>query len=185
METQLLICVTGASGSIYAEKLFEVCRKNNIKFDLIASEYGKSVYKYEIGKNLSCESSGAEHIFLNSDMYNRAASGSNPYKAVIVIPSSMGTIGKAASGVTENLINRAIDVGLKEEKKVVICFRETPLNGIHLKNLSTLKDNGCSIFPLSPSFYFNQSSVDEVVINLIYRLLSLVGYDLDEKKRWS
>jgi 4-hydroxy-3-polyprenylbenzoate decarboxylase len=185
MDSNLLICVTGASGSVYADTMFNICRSNGISFDLVGSNYGHSVYKYETGKELSKDISGANHLFINDDMYTRAASGSNPYKATIVIPSSMGTIGKAASGVTDNLINRAIDVALKEESKLIICFRETPLNSIHLNNLSILKSSGASIFPLSPSFYFNQTSIDEVIKNLIYRVLSLAGYHLDEKKRWS
>ncbi|MBN1968716.1 MAG: UbiX family flavin prenyltransferase [Candidatus Delongbacteria bacterium] len=181
---EILICVTGASGSVYAGVLFKILEKHSIMFDLIFSQNGKNVYEHEYSHKLSIDKIKAENSFKINDFFTRPASGSSKYKTIIIIPCSMGTIGRIASGISDNLITRAADVALKEQSQLFLCFRESPLNVVHLENLLKLKNAGASIFPLNPSFYFQYDSIDEVVENLLYRLLNLAGYSFDEQKKW-
>ena len=107
------------------------------------------------------------------------ASGSANYSAMVVIPCSMGTIGRIASGTSDNLIIRAADVMLKEKRKLIIVPRESPYNLIHLRNMETLLLAGAHIIPASPSFYSHPKTVDDVVSTIVDRVLSQLGYGED------
>ena len=187
-ENKVLICSTGASGAIYLHRLLLILRKKKKPYDLIISDTGKEVFFHELDKKFNIDDykdkfSDSE-VFDNNSFFAPPASGSNPYQSILIIPASMGTVGKAASGVADSLILRAIDVGLKENIRTVMCFREAPLNLIHINNLKKLKEAGADIFPLSPSFYFKVNSISELIDNTLLRILAICGYDFTERPKW-
>jgi 4-hydroxy-3-polyprenylbenzoate decarboxylase len=176
---KIIIGITGASGSIYAKqllsRLFELPEKPKIA--LIFSENGKKVWDFE----LNGETINNEQItsYNPNDFFASVASGSANYNAMIVIPCSMGTIGRIASGTSDNLIIRAADVMLKEKRKLIIVPRETPYNLIHLRNMETLLLAGAEIIPASPSFYSHPKTVDDVINTVTDKVLSALGYKDD------
>ncbi len=211
-KSDLLLCVTGASGAVYVNSMIKTLLDKRVNFDLIFSDNGLAVFNHELDLEISKESLKKDFfeyifsqfdkdseisalfeennyirnisIFDNNSYFERPASGSNSYKSILVLPGSMGTVGKIASGVSTSLILRAIDVGLKENSNVTVCFREAPLNLIHLENLIKLKKAGVTVFPLSPSFYFNYYSIDDLIQNTNYRILNTLSIDINEQKTW-
>lgn len=187
-KTSVLICVTGASGSVYAKGIFDILKSENIPFDVIFSKYGKEVFSYELDiktDTLNKYFHENTKTFHCDEMFSRPASGSCSYDKTIIVPASSGTIGYIASGAVNNLIHRAALVSLKEEKKLIICPRETPLNNIDLENLLKLKNGGATIFPLSPSFYFKPKSLDEIIDNTCRRILSVAGIETKKRLTWN
>jgi len=120
----------------------------------------------------------------NSDIGANVASGSYPSNAMIVIPCSMGTLGKIANGVGEALIERAADVCLKEQRRLVLCVRETPLNKIHIRNMYRAADAGAMVYPLIPAFYFRPTSLDAMAREFAYRVLAHLGLPQPDAYRW-
>jgi 4-hydroxy-3-polyprenylbenzoate decarboxylase len=112
------------------------------------------------------------------------SSGTYPIQGMVVVPCSAGTLGAIASGATVNLIHRAADVTLKERRPLILAVRETPLNGIHLRNLLTLSDAGAVVFPLTPSFYTLPADVESIVQQFTARILDLLGLEHSFGKRW-
>lgn len=181
----IVIGITGASGSIYAKYLIdylcELKNVNNLVIDIIFSETGKKVFihenKEELNKNLPVR------IFENDDFFAPFASGSSTADAMVIIPCSMGTLGRIAHGTSENLICRSADVILKEKKRLLLVIRETPLNLIHIKNMELICLAGGTIFPASPSFYLNPKSIDDIVNSVIHRIIDHL--DINQKiNRW-
>ena len=111
------------------------------------------------------------------------ASGSAQYNIMIVIPCSMGTLGRIASGVSDDLITRAADVILKERRKLVLVIRETPYNLIHIKNMETLTLAGAIICPATPSFYSQPKTIEEAALTVVHRIIDIAGFDLNSF-RW-
>ena len=178
-ENKIIIAITGASGSIYAKQLLEKISalKKAPELAVIFSDYGKKVWEFELpGENIN---TGSFKIFENNDFFAPVASGSANYSAMVVIPCSMGTMGRIASGTSDNLIIRAADVMLKEKRKLILVPRECPYNLIHLRNMETLLLAGAHIIPASPSFYSHPKTVDEVVATIVDRVLCLLGYGED------
>ena len=193
---RLTIAITGASGQIYAktliDKLFtsEFKKQNELSDvpliidpEIIFSETAVGVWSDELSIDIPKE----YQVFIrsNKDFYSRSASGSNAPDVMIIIPCSMGTIGRIASGVSSDLITRSADVMLKERKKLIIVPRETPFNLIHLRNLTTLAEAGAIIAPASPSFYKKPADLDALIDNFVSRILDLAEIQqLPEKYRW-
>jgi flavin prenyltransferase len=181
----IVIAVTGASGSIYAKNLLQILTSHNntedFELSLIFSETGKEVAVYETGLDFS-EDFGIK-TYSNSDFYAPFASGSSVADVMIVIPCSMGTLGRIAHGTSDNLIARAADVVLKERKKLILVTRETPLNLIHIKNMELVTLAGGIIMPASPSFYSKPENIDDAVNTVINRILDLAGI-YNEYTRW-
>jgi len=181
---KIVIAVTGASGSIYAKSLMDklVSLKDQIAdIGLVFSKNAKEIWEYEL------EDKAYEQYpfkqFEPNDFYAPFASGSAQYDTMIICPCSMGTLGRIASGVSDDLITRAADVMLKERQKLVLVPREIPYNLIHIKNMETITLAGGIICPATPSFYSKPKSVDEVVSTVINRVLDLAGFEIDSK-RW-
>jgi len=120
----------------------------------------------------------------NDDIGANVASGSYPSDAMIVIPCSMGTLSRIASGNAEHLIERAADVCLKEKRPLVLCVRETPLNKIHIRNMYRAADAGATIFPLIPALYNRPDSIEAMARQFAYRVLQHIGLPQDEMFRW-
>jgi len=173
---KIVVAVTGASGSIYAQTLLKklVLYKDQIEtVSLVMSDNAKDVWKLELG-NESYQDFGFE-IYKKHDFFAPFASGSANYTSMIICPSSMGTLGRIASGISDDLITRCADVMLKEHRKLIIVPRETPLNLIHINNLKTLTESGAIICPASPSFYSKPSDFEELSATVVDRVIHLAG----------
>jgi 4-hydroxy-3-polyprenylbenzoate decarboxylase len=120
----------------------------------------------------------------NSDIGANVASGSYPSDAMIVLPCSVGTLGRIANGTASRLLERAADVSLKERRPLVLCVRESPLNKIHIRNMSLAADAGATIFPLIPTFYNHPASVDEMAQEFANRVLAHIGLAQENAYRW-
>ena len=120
----------------------------------------------------------------NSDIGANVASGSYPSEAMIVLPCSVGTLGRIANGTASRLLERAADVSLKERRPLVLCVRESPLNKIHIRNMSLAADAGATIFPLIPTFYNHPASVDEMAQEFANRVLGHIGLAQENAYRW-
>jgi flavin prenyltransferase len=181
----ITLAVTGASGSLFAREMLRALevdeRVGCVNF--IASESGLRVLAEELGtggrSGLLRQLLGSEpqktRLQNNQDIGANIASGSYPTDAMIVLPCSMGTLAKIAQGLASKLIERAADVCLKERIPLLLCVRETPLNRIHLRNMSLAAEAGATIFPLIPAFYNHPDSVEEMARQFVYRVLKHVG----------
>jgi 4-hydroxy-3-polyprenylbenzoate decarboxylase len=181
---KIILAVTGASGSVYAQRLLERLAGLDDKpgeIAVIFSDTAREVWKYELGYDYKAKAPGKE--FDNNSFFAPFASGSSDYDTMIICPASMGTIGRIANGTSDDLIARAADVILKERRKLILVPREAPYNLIHLKNMETLTLAGAVICPASPSFYSKPVTIDDLIKTVIDRVMSLAGFDTDTY-RW-
>ena len=174
---KIAVAVTGASGSIYASRLFYHLERNTAVEEIAAvfSKNAKNIYLSETGTVFAPV--GKILLFEDNDFNAPIASGSCSYEALVICPCSAGTMGRIASGVSDSLITRASDVMLKEKRKLVIVLRETPLNLIHIKNMETLTLAGATICPANPSFYSGAKTLEELADTVVLRVLDLLGID--------
>ena len=179
---KIIIAITGASGSIYAKLLLDsLSKKNNLDIGVLLSENAKLVWKTELGNQ---EYINYPFTFYGSTDFSAPfASGSAKYDTMVVIPCSMGTLGRIANGVSNDLLTRAADVVLKERRKLILVARETPLNLIHINNMKTVTEAGGIICPATPSFYSNPKTIEEVAKTVVDRVLDLMDID-NESYRW-
>lgn len=180
---KIIIAITGASGSVYAKQLLLrlVSFSNAPEIAVVFSENGRKVWHYELGEELP--DLRALKQFDCNDMFAPVASGSANYHTMVIIPCSMGTIGRIASGTSDNLIIRAADVMLKEKRQLIIVPRESPYNLIHIRNMETLLLAGAQIIPASPSFYSHPKTIEQVISTIVDRVLSRLGYS-DNLYEW-
>jgi flavin prenyltransferase len=177
---KLIVGVTGASGAIYAKVLFDSLQKLNDQIETVAvlfSDNAKEVWEYELG-NADYEKLPFT-IYNKDDFYSPIASGSAGYDAMIVCPCSMGTLGRIASGVSNDLMTRAADVMLKERRKLVLVARETPLSLIHINNMKAITEAGGIICPATPSFYSKPETMEQLAATVTNRALSLAGIEIN------
>jgi len=174
----IIIAVTGASGSVYANTLLRELVKQGNKFGSIAvvfTDNAKSINEYESDSGFSLE--GIIREYDNNDFTAPFASGSCSYDTMIICPASMGVIGRIAHGFSNDLVTRAADVMLKEKRRLIIVPRETPYNLIHIRNMETLTLAGAIICPATPSFYSKPKTIDDLVMTVVGRIMSLAGID--------
>jgi 4-hydroxy-3-polyprenylbenzoate decarboxylase len=175
---KIVLAITGASGSIYAQKLLEKLKQLKRPPEEIAvifSETARDIWEAEIGKKFHPAPPAKE--FDNKTFYAPFASGSSQYDTMIICPASMGTTGRIANGTSDDLIARAADVMLKERKRLIIVPRETPYSLIHIENMKKLTLAGAIICPATPSFYSNPKNIDDLVMTVIDRIIDLAGFD--------
>jgi len=180
IKIKLIVGVTGASGSIYARVLFDSLLHLNDRIQEVAvlfSDNAKAVWNYELG-NTDYEKLPFT-FYQKDDFYSPIASGSAGFDAMIIIPCSMGTLGRIASGVSNDLMTRAADVMLKERHKLVLVARETPLSLIHINNMKTVTEAGGIICPATPSFYSRPKTMEQLAATVTNRALSLAGIEVD------
>ncbi|MCI0692398.1 UbiX family flavin prenyltransferase [candidate division KSB1 bacterium] len=193
----VIIGITGASGSVYAQRLLahldaspEVTR-----IDLVVSQAGARVVGEELGLNVAGtdprvvreligESSEKVIVHSANDIGATIASGSRLSDAMVIVPCSMSTLGAIANGVSRDLIHRAADVTLKESRLLVLVPRETPLNVIHLENMLKLARSGVRIIPAMPSFYHHPETIDDLIEHFVHRLLDHLGVSHEQLTRW-
>ena len=190
----LTVAVTGASGSIFVKHLLDALDRDDrvATVNLIFSDSGLRVMAEEletVGRNdvvakLLGRPSQKIHQQNNADIGANVASGSYPTHAMIVLPCSMGTLARIANGLALQLIERAADVCLKEQRPLILCVRETPFNRIHLRNMTLAAEAGATIFPVIPAFYFRPSSTDEIVHEYVNRVLAHVGLPQSDAYQW-
>lgn len=181
---KIVIAITGASGSIYAKLLLEKLQAIKDQWDelaIVMSENAKQVWQTELGndeyKNLQVKS------YSTTDFNAPFASGSGKFNTMIIIPCSMGTLGRIATGVSNDLVTRAADVVLKERRKLICVIRDTPYSLIHIRNMETITLAGGIICPATPSFYSVPKTIDEVAATVVDRVLDLAGLDI-KTFRW-
>jgi 4-hydroxy-3-polyprenylbenzoate decarboxylase len=178
---KIIVAITGASGSIYARQCLEVLASHPAveRVALILSDHAEDVMRAE-----GVELPVSERIerFDNGDMWASVASGSARWDAMLVVPASMGTVARVASGISRTLIERAADVMLKERRRLVVAVREAPYSLIHLRNMTTLTEAGAIVIPASPSFYFRPQSIEELCYNLSERIIEAAGIEVEHKE---
>ena len=177
---KIILAVTGASGSVYAKKLLNVLSAvmNPPKeIAVVFSDNAREIWEYETGGKYKALPPAREYS--NKDFYVPFASGSCDYDTMIICPASMGVLGRIAAGTSEDLIARAADVMLKERRKLIIVPRETPYNLIHIRNMETLTLAGAIICPATPSFYSKPQTIDDLVMTVVERIITLAGFETD------
>ena len=179
---RILVAITGASGSLYAQRLLDNLDPQTHEVHVVLSPYAQVVLAEELPGGLRVPAGVNVHGV--SSMHVPFASGSNPLDAMVVIPCSMGTLGRMAHGVSHDLLLRAADVMLKERKKVLLVPRETPLSLIHVKNFELLLLAGATILPANPSFYSHPATVEHLVDTVVARVLDHLGIPQKLVPRW-
>ena len=184
MMKKIVVAVTGASGSIYASLLLKkllLYKDQWQELAIVMTENAKEVWKIELENE---EYAALPVKFYQQQDFNAPfASGSGQYDTMIIIPCSMGTLGRIASGISNDLISRAADVVLKERRKLICVIRDTPYNLIHIRNMETLTLAGAVICPATPSFYCKPQTIEDVAATVVDRVLDLAGIDI-KTYRW-
>ena len=184
MKNKILIAISGASGSIYPKLIIEkllLVKDQWEALGVVMSNNAKEIWKSEIGNE--------DYLTYPIKFYEKYdfsapfASGSARYNIMIVAPCSMGTLGRIATGVSDDLVTRAADVILKERRKLILMVRDTPYNLIHIKNMEQVTLAGGIICPATPSFYSMPSTIEELAATVVDRVLDLAGIDINAY-RW-
>ncbi|KAA3650749.1 MAG: UbiX family flavin prenyltransferase [Bacteroidetes bacterium] len=184
MENKIVVAITGASGSIYAKLFLDELLKLNSQIKevgVIMSDNAKVVWKYELGDDSYLNY--PFRFYNKNDFMAPFASGSAQYNHMVIIPCSMGTLGRIASGISNDLTSRAADVILKERRKLILVARETPLNLIHLDNMKTISQAGGIICPAVPSFYSKPKTIEDLAYTVVNRVIDLLNLD-HQSYRW-
>ena len=197
---ELTLAVTGASGTIYAHRTLQLLAASGAveTINLIMSGTAATVAQVETGANLRepntekinewlglAKDSKIIRFWRLDNLAAKPASGSNKQSGMIIVPCSMGTLGAIASGAGTNLIHRAADVTLKENRKLVLVPRETPYNQIHLENMLKLSRAGAQIMPASPGFYHRPKTIEELIDHLCFRILDQFDIPHSRKTQWT
>ena len=172
----IIVAITGASGAIYARQTLELLLASAEveRIALIMSEKAAEVVAFE-GEQLPREERIT--VYDNHDMFADVASGSARWDAMVVVPASMGTVGRIAAGVSQTLIERAADVMLKERRRLICVVREAPYSLIHLRNMTAITEAGAIVVPASPSFYSHPKSIEEAATTIVERVMDLSGVE--------
>lgn len=191
-----LVCITGASGAIYAMRLLSSLASQGAILHVACSTWGARVMLEETGRPLGywlgkLRAHGGPGglpasitLHRNDDFSSPIASGSFVLDGMAVVPCSLGTLGAIASGTSVNLIHRAAAVALKEEWPLVIVPRETPLSLVPLRNLVTLKEAGAVVLPASPGFYAKPANIEQLVDQVVHRIMDRLGTPAARARRW-
>ena len=181
---RLIVGVTGATGFIYAERTLRLLREMEVETHLVISCAAELTREYESGLSREAVHALADHVHPIADVGASIASGSFRTLGMLVVPCSMRTVGEIASGVTSTLLTRAADVVLKERLPLVLMVRETPLNLIHLRNMTTVTEAGAVVFPPVPAFYAKPASLQDMVDHSVSRALDQFGLDTERIAAW-
>lgn len=176
---KIAVAITGASGSVYAKLLLQKLSGLNdqvTELSVVMSENAKEVWRTEL-EDESYQQFAARY-FTPTDFFAPFASGSAKYDAMIIVPCSMGTLGRIAAGVSNDLVTRGADVMLKERKKLILVIRDTPYNLVHIRNMETVTLAGGIICPASPSFYSKPATMEQLAATVVDRALDLAGFNL-------
>jgi len=195
----IVIAITGASAMQLGERSVQLLLENHKTVDLILSKGAYEVAKSERNINIPVEPNAQSNFWRNklkvktgklkcyrwNDHSASIASGSHKTKGMVIVPCSMGTLGRIASGFSLDLIERCADVHLKENRPLIISPRESPLNLIHIENIKRLATAGALIVPPIPAWYTSPKSIDDIIDFIVVRLFDSLGEDLDKIARWT
>lgn len=183
--SRLIVGLSGASGAIIGIRLLEVLRDTDIETHLVISPAAKITINTETTWQVADVEKLAQVVHPIGDIGASIASGSFKTLGMVIVPCSVNTMASIAHGITSDLITRAADVNLKEGRPVVAVFRETPLHVGHLRSLTQFAEMGGVVFPPVPAFYANLQSIDDMVTQMVGRMLDRIGIDNDLVKRWT
>lgn len=192
---KIMIGVTGASGSIYAERLIQLLLGSVDRIYLVVTETGEKVAAHELSSDsilrrsfsgaLSKKELTVIRTFKINDLFAPCASGTAAPDAMVVTPCSMGTLARISTGVSSNLLERSADVVLKQKRRLIVCPREMPFNLIHLRNMTALAEAGAEILPLMPGFYQKPKSLEDLVNFCVGKILEQLDIPHDLYKPWN
>ncbi len=180
---KILVAITGASGSLYAQRLLDNLDPAAHEIHVVLSNYAPQVIATELPAGLKYPAGVKPHGLKSMNL--PFASGSNPPDAMVVIPCTMGTLGRIAHGYSEDVLLRAADVVLKEKKKLILVPREMPLSLVHVKNFELLLLAGATLIPANPSFYSGAQTITELVDTVVARVLDHIGIPNQLAPRWT
>lgn len=197
-ETQIALALTGASGALYSQRLLELLFDKGLTVHLMVSSAARILFSDELDWTLPARASDVHKFLVNEfncdpsllrvygeqQWSSPLASGSHKIPVMIVCPCTMGTLSSIACGSSDNLINRAADVMIKEGRKLIIVPRETPFSAIHLENMLKLARLGVCILPPNPGFYYRPTGINEVVDFVVAKILDQANIDHDIQPRW-
>ena len=185
MKKKIVIAITGASGAIYAKLLIEKLQQLSAQIAEVAivmSDNAKQVWRFELDnedyKNYPFK------FYEKTDFMAPFASGSAKFDTMVIVPCSMGTLGRIANGISDDLISRAADVILKERRKLILVVRDMPFNLIHIRNMQAVTEAGGIICPAIPSYYSKPQTIEELAMTVVNRVIDLIGLD-NESYRWN
>ena len=182
-KVKILVAITGATGALYAQRLLDNLDPKQHEIHVVLSNYAQQVISVELEGGLRLPEGVKPHAL--KSMNAPFASGSNPPDAMVVIPCTMGTMGRIAHGFSEDVLLRAADVVLKEKRKLILVPRETPLSLIHVKNMELLILAGATILPANPSFYSGANTVQQIADTVVARVLDHLGIANTLAPRWA
>ena len=182
---RIVLAITGASGVLYGIKLLEALHElNDIQTHLILSEAAAWNISYETDYSVDAVCSLADYVYDNSHIWEKPASGSYSIDAMVINPCSMKTLAAIRCGLADNLITRAADATIKEQRKLIICPRETPLSAIHLDNMAYLAHLGVCILPPMPAFYHKPQTIEHLLQHHCMKVFDQLGLPFDDVGRW-
>ena len=183
-QKRIILAMTGASGAIYGLKAINALTHLNYEIHFIISQIGEQVIAQETNRSTQDLQSTLDHVYRPEDLSARIASGSFATEGMLIVPCSIKTLSGIANSYSENLIQRAADVCLKEGRPLLLAVRETPLHAGHLRIMAQATAAGAIIFPLAPAFYNRPQSIDELVNATVGRMLARLGIENELYKPW-
>jgi 4-hydroxy-3-polyprenylbenzoate decarboxylase len=187
---RFIVGITGASGALYADRLLRALAGTPLQVEVVASKIGAEIFRQETGAALPhvLDQLAAEGARFRTwdpmDFYAPFSSGTQPYDGMAVVPCSGGALGRIANGTSNDLLARAAEVCLKENRRLVLLVRETPLSEVHLRNMLRLRRAGAVIMPASPGFYSHPRDFTELADSLVQRVLDHLGVEAPVFRRW-
>jgi 4-hydroxy-3-polyprenylbenzoate decarboxylase len=185
MKKKIVVAITGASGSIYAKLLLDKIQNLNnqvAEVAIVMSDNAKQVWEFELDNQ--DYNNYPYKFYAKNDFMAPFASGSAKFDTMVIVPCSMGTLGRIANGISDDLISRAADVILKERRKLILVARDMPFSLIHIRNMQTVTEAGGIICPAVPSFYSKPQTIEDVALTVVNRVIDLIGLENDSY-RWN
>lgn len=181
---RLVVAITGASGAILGIRLIEELKKAGVEAHLILSQWAKETINIETNYTIMQLEQMPDYFYSENDQKALISSGSYKTDGMVIIPCSMKTLAAIAHGFSHNLIARAADVTLKENRKLVLVPRETPMHGIHIRNMLQLSDMGAVILPPNVAFYTKPQTVDDVINHIVGKVMDIFSIENNLYNRW-
>jgi 4-hydroxy-3-polyprenylbenzoate decarboxylase len=181
---RLIVGISGASGVVYGVRMLEVLRDAGVETHLVMSKAAELTLVYEMDMKPKDVRALASHFHAQTDIGASISSGSFPTMGMVIVPCSVRSMSEIAAGTTGTLLSRAADVVLKERRRLVLAFRETPIHAGHLRTMSQVTEMGAIIAPIVPAFYNRPKTLDDVINHTVGRLLDLFGVETKLVKRW-
>ena len=182
---RLIVGISGATGVVYGIRLLQVARELQIETHLVVTKAGERTLGYETDVTIQELRGMADHTYPDADIGAAIASGSFTTIGMVVAPCSVHSLAEIAHSTTDGLLTRAADVCLKERRRLVLVFRETPLHAGHIRSMLAATENGAVVFPPVPAFYTNPTTVSDIVDHTVGRVLDLFGLDAGLVERWT